>query len=238
MLDALYLGSHNWISPAPIVYTPFPYFSPFQDFLLILRCRVACFSDSLFRCLSSPIFQVSLIFIASTLDSSCWYVSGNRNVGGCFPDMLVLRVFPWSGEVMYVLAFLPVWYYDMELTSLSSVLLMFLPYSMVRGQEETYANQAGRRRGPGWDTPFASSIISSFSMEELRSYCQISDNIDGPAKSTTGKEDDAVYFTREQLVVRLHFPVSSLIKQFLHFSRAPPTLIHPNVIRILTGLAY
>ena len=141
---------------------------------------------------------------------------------------------------MYVLAFLPVWYYDMKLASLSFVILMFSAYSMVKGEEETSANQAGRRRGPGWDTPFASSIISSFSMEELRSYCQIPDNIDielpdGLAESTAGKEDDAIYFTREQLVVGFRFPVSSLIKQFLHFSRAPPALIHPNVIRILTG---
>ena len=33
----------------------------------------------------------------------------------------------------------------------------------------------------------------------------------------------------------LHFPVSSLIKQFLHFSGSPPALVHPNIIRILTG---
>ena len=44
-----------------------------------------------------------------------------------------------------------------------------------------------------------------------------------------------VYFTWEQLEAGLHFSISSLVKQFLHFSRAPPSLIHPNVIRILTG---
>ena len=41
--------------------------------------------------------------------------------------------------------------------------------------------------------------------------------------------------SREQLAVGLCFLVSSLVKQFLHFSRSPPALIHPNVIRILTG---
>ena len=76
-------------------------------------------------------------------------------------------------------------------------------------------------------------------MEELRSYYQIHDNIDfelpdGQVESTISKEDGAVYFTREQLAVGLHFPVSSLVKQFLHFSGAPHALIHPNVIRILT----
>ena len=77
-------------------------------------------------------------------------------------------------------------------------------------------------------------------MEELRSYCRIPNDIDfelsdGPAKSTIDEEDSVVYFTREQLVNGLRFPISSLVKQFLHFSRAPPALIHPNVIRILTG---
>ena len=54
-------------------------------------------------------------------------------------------------------------------------------------------------------------------------------------KNTVGVEYNVVFFTREQLAVGLHFLVSSLVKQFLHFNRAPPTLVHPNVIRILTG---
>ena len=41
------------------------------------------------------------------------------------------------------------------------------------------------------------------------------------------------FFTREQLVTRLCFPVHALVKQFLHFTRAPSALVHPNVIRIL-----
>ena len=73
---------------------------------------------------------------------------------------------------------------------------------MARGQEETSTSQAGRRRGPGRDTPSASSIISSLFMEELRSYCHIPDNINfelsnGPAESTIDEENGAVYFTRE-----------------------------------------
>ena len=109
---------------------------------------------------------------------------------------------------------------------------------MARGQEETSTSQVGRRKGPGRDTPSMSNIIFSLSTEELRSYCHIPDNInfelpDGPAESTVGKEDDAVYFTREQLAAGLHFPVSSLIKQFLHFSGASPALVHSKYIRIL-----
>ena len=111
---------------------------------------------------------------------------------------------------------------------------------MARGQEETSTSQARPRRGPGRDAPSVSSIISSLSMKELRSYCHIPDNIDlelpdGTVESTIDKEDDAVYITRLQLAVRLRFPVSSLIKQFLHFSGAPPALVHPNIIQIMIG---
>ena len=110
---------------------------------------------------------------------------------------------------------------------------------MARGEEETSTNQAGRRRGPARKAHSASHIFSSLTMEELRTYCEIPDNIDlklidKPDESTLGGEHNAMFFTREQLVARLRFPVLALIKQFLHFTRAPPALIHPNIIRILT----
>ena len=78
------------------------------------------------------------------------------------------------------------------------------------------------------------------SMEELRSFCHIPDIIslevlDGPTVSIRVEANNVVYFTWEQFAVGLRFPVSSLVKQFLHVSRAPPALIHPNVIRILMG---
>ena len=77
-------------------------------------------------------------------------------------------------------------------------------------------------------------------MEKLRSYYQIPNNtdfelLDGPVESTINEEDNVVYFTREQLATGLRFPISSMVKQFLHFSGVPRTLIHLNVIRILTG---
>ena len=145
-----------------------------------------------------------------------------------------------SGRFMCVLALLPVLYSGMELILISSVLLLLFACSMRRGQEETSTSHAWHGRGPDRDTPSASNIISSLFVEELRSYCQIPDNIDielpnGPAKSTIGEGEGAVYFTREQLAAGLRFPFSSLIKQFLHFSGASPAFIHPNVIRILVG---
>ena len=66
----------------------------------------------------------------------------------------------------------------MEQTPLSSVLLLLSACNMARGQEETSTSQVGRRRGLGRDMPSASNIISSLSIEELTSYCQIPDNID------------------------------------------------------------
>ena len=113
-----------------------------------------------------------------------------------------LEIFPWPVGFKCILALLPFWFYGMELTPFSSVLLLLSACSMARGQEETSTSQVGRRRGVGQDTPSASSIISSLSMEELRLYCHIPDNIDfelldGPAESTIDKKDGAVDFTRE-----------------------------------------
>ena len=50
-----------------------------------------------------------------------------------------------------------------------------------------------------------------------------------------GEANSAVYFTREHFAAGLHFPVSLLVKQFLHVSRAPPEFIHSNAIKILMG---
>ena len=71
-------------------------------------------------------------------------------------------------------------------------------------------------------------------------YCEVPDNInfrlvDRPDESTLSGEHNGVFFTREHLAAGLRFPVPAIVKQFLHFTRAPPALIHPNVIHILIG---
>ena len=109
---------------------------------------------------------------------------------------------------------------------------------MARGLKKT--STSGRPGGPTRATPSASSIISSLTMEELMRYCEVPDNIDfrlvdRPDESTLSGEHNGVFFTREHLAAGLRFPVPTIVKQFLHFTRAPPTLIHPNVIRILIG---
>ena len=111
---------------------------------------------------------------------------------------------------------------------------------MVRGQEETSTSQAWRKRGTPWESPTISSLVAAMSIEELRSFCQVSADIslelsDGATVSIVGGADNAIYFTQERFAAGLHFPISSLVKQFLHFTQALPTLIHPNVFRILMG---
>ena len=86
----------------------------------------------------------------------------------------------------------------------------------------------------------APGIISSLTMEELMAYCEVPDNInlqlrDRTDESTLGGELNGVFFTREHLAVELRFLVPALVKQFLYFTRAPPALIHGNVICILIG---
>ena len=77
-------------------------------------------------------------------------------------------------------------------------------------------------------------------VEELRFFCQVPAGIslelsDGAAVSIVRWTDNSVYFTTEQFSTGLRFPVSSLVKQLLHFTRAPLALIHPNVFWILLG---
>ena len=180
----------------------FSCFSFVQELLLILRCGVACFADSLFR----------RSFFPYLLGKPCFFPGYVRfQLSACVRRRKRRRVFSgyaraegfslaWCVRVRSRL--LPIWYYGMELTPLSFILLLLSACSMVRGQEETSTSQAGCRRGPSWDTPSTRSIISSLSMEELRTYCRIPGNIDfklldGLTESTINKEDDTIYFTSE-----------------------------------------
>ena len=79
-------------------------------------------------------------------------------------------------------------------------LFCLLACRMARGQEETSTSQAGRKRGPTRGTPSTRIIISSLSMEELRAYCEIPDDIDvkisdGPIENTVDEEYKEVFFT-------------------------------------------
>ena len=97
-------------------------------------------------------------------------------------------------------------------------------YRMARGQYETFTSQVRCRRGPNQESPSASNLFSLMLMEELRSFYRVPDGFnfelsDGPVISTVGEADNVVYFTWEQFAAGLSFPISSLVKQFLHVSR-------------------
>ena len=71
-------------------------------------------------------------------------------------------------------------------------------------------------------------------------YCEVPDNMnfwlmERADESTLGGEHNGVFFTLEHLAVGLCFLVPAIVKQFLHFTRAPSALVHPNVIHILIG---
>ena len=109
---------------------------------------------------------------------------------------------------------------------------------MTRGHEEASTSQDGCKRGTPWETPTVSSLVATMSVEDLRFFRQVLPAIklemsDGTATSTMGVADNAIYFTREQFAVGLCLPIPSLVKHFLHFTRAPPALVHPNVFWIL-----
>ena len=73
---------------------------------------------------------------------------------------------------------------------------------MMRGQEETSTSQVRHRKGSSHESPTASSLVASMSIEELRSFCRVPDSIslefsDGPARSIVGQADNTIYFTWE-----------------------------------------
>ena len=109
---------------------------------------------------------------------------------------------------------------------------------MVRGREET--STSGRLEGQPRAKPSASNVIASLTMEDLKVYYEVPDNIDlrlmeRANDSMLGGEHNGVFFTREHLASGLRFPIPAIVKQFLHFTWASPALAHPNVICILIG---
>lgn len=53
--------------------------------------------------------------------------------------------------------------------------------------------------------------------------------------STEKAENNAMYFTKEQFNAGLRFPILSIFKQFLHYTKIPLAFLHPNVVQVLMG---
>ena len=65
--------------------------------------------------------------------------------------------------------------------------------------------------------PIANSLVAAMSVKELKLYIQVPIEIslemsDDPTASTVGEADNDIYFSREQFVVGLRFPIPSLVK--------------------------
>ena len=111
---------------------------------------------------------------------------------------------------------------------------------MARYHEETSTSQARFKRGTSGETLTISSLVVAMFVEELRSFNQVPTGIkhevaDDPIASTIGGAYNVVYFTHEQFASGFRFPIPPLVKQFLHFTKEPLALIHPNVFQILMG---
>lgn len=59
--------------------------------------------------------------------------------------------------------------------------------------------------------------------------------LEGDAVSTAKSGDNSICFTKEQFNVGLRLPLPSFFKQFLHYTKIPPALIHPNTVQVLMG---
>lgn len=59
--------------------------------------------------------------------------------------------------------------------------------------------------------------------------------VDGNPTSIEKEALNAIFFSKEQFNAGLCLPLTSLFKQFLHYTQIPPIFIYPNVVRVLMG---
>ena len=101
-----------------------------------------------------------------------------------------------------------------------------------------FAIKGATSSGPSGDAHEKS--VDKLSVKEFRERFCIPNGVvvelmDGEVMSTEKAEDHAIMFSKEQFNVGLRFPLSSLFKEFLHFTQIPPAYIHPNIVRVLMG---
>ena len=59
--------------------------------------------------------------------------------------------------------------------------------------------------------------------------------MDGGPMSIENEPFNATVFSKKQFNVGFYFPLPSLFKQFLHFTKILPTFLHSNAVRVLMG---
>lgn len=100
--------------------------------------------------------------------------------------------------------------------------------------------QKGGQKGAGAKRPRPECPVDLFSEEEFRARFYIPNDIsillvDDEPMTTEKLSHNATYFSNEQFNIGFYFPLSSLLKQFFHFTKIPRVFLHPNVVRVLMG---
>lgn len=88
--------------------------------------------------------------------------------------------------------------------------------------------------------PLSIKPTELLSEREFREHFQIPNGVsvqllEGGSVPVENSGDNTICFTKENFNARLHFPLSSLFKQFLHYTRIPLFFLHPNMIWVLMG---
>ncbi|KAL6319709.1 hypothetical protein AAG906_026781 [Vitis piasezkii] len=79
-------------------------------------------------------------------------------------------------------------------------------------------------------------VLRSYSVHRFRMASRrgdVSTSVAGKGKKSEPSND--IVFSKEQFNAKFCFPLPSLFKQFLHFTKVSPTFLHLNVVRILMG---
>lgn len=92
----------------------------------------------------------------------------------------------------------------------------------------------------GVECPVLKRLVDLLLEREFRDRFRILNDVsillvEGEPMTSENLSHNATYFTKEQFNAMLHFPLPSLLIQFLHFTKIPLAFLYSNVIRVLMG---
>ena len=99
-------------------------------------------------------------------------------------------------------------------------------------------SEKGGRTATGSRRPYSGKPTELLNEREFHDRFCLLNNIsvqlvDEDLMPTEKVGHNAIYFTKEEFNAGLRFPLTSLFKQFLHYTQIPPAYIHPNIVRVL-----
>lgn len=94
--------------------------------------------------------------------------------------------------------------------------------------------------GAGFGRTWAEHLTELLSEREFQEHFCFPNSVtillvDGDPPTTEKQFNNVIYFNKEQFNVELCFPLPSLFKQFLHFTKIPSVFLHLNAVRLLMG---